>query len=257
MNKLGKIASIVVILTCLASLFFAYTLDGIKKTQAAKIAELDGSLTATKATLAKTESKLKQTDADLTKTKGDLEQTSATLLTTKTALDQKTQEADGLKTQLTEKTQDLDKTKADLASAQSTLKNIQESLNSLGFTDINSLEKLRDKIVSFGEENKVLGAQLVAMQTENQQMKDKIEFLTTTPIGLRGRVSLVQGKWGFIVMDIGYTQRVRPDAEFLVYRDSKFIGKVQVVSVAPHNCIAQILPDYLKNPPQPGDLVVH
>jgi septal ring factor EnvC (AmiA/AmiB activator) len=257
MNKLGKIAPIVVIVACLASLFFAFTLAGIKKDQAAKIADLDSTLNATKASLAKTETKLKQTETDLTKTKGDLEQASAILLTTKTALDQKTQEADGLKTQLTEKTQDLDKTKADLASAQDTLKKIKDGLESVGIKDISSVDNLRDKITSLGEENKVLGTQLGAMQTEIQQLKDKIEFLTTTPVGLRGRVSLVQGKWGFIVMDIGYTQRVRPNAEFLVYRDSKFIGKVQVVSVAAQNCIAQILPDYLNHPPQPGDLVVH
>ena len=230
---------------------------GSRKTQAAKIAELDSTLNATKATLAKTDSKLKQTETDLTKTKGDLEQTSATLLTTKTALDQKTQEADGLKAQLASKDQDLQKATTNLASIQETLDKITKGLNEAGITDIKNLDALRDKILSLGEENKVLGTQLGAMQTENQQLKDKIEFLTTTPIGLRGRVSLVQGKWGFVVMDIGYTQRVRANAEFLVYRDSKFIGKVQVVSVAAQNCIAQILPEYLNHPPQPGDLVVH
>ena len=58
-------------------------------------------------------------------------------------------------------------------------------------------------------------------------------------------------------MDVGHDKLVQPKSEFLVYRDSKFVGKVQVVSVAAENSIAQILPDYLQRPPQPGDLVVH
>jgi len=58
-------------------------------------------------------------------------------------------------------------------------------------------------------------------------------------------------------MDVGHDHRVQPNSEFLVYRDSKFIGKVQVVSVAAQDSIAQILPDYLQRPPQPGDIVVH
>jgi predicted nuclease with TOPRIM domain len=130
-------------------------------------------------------------------------------------------------------------------------------LNDMGITNINNIAELRDRIVSMGEENGVLGKQLMALHTENEQLKTRIEELSTTPVGLRGHVSVVQGKWGFIVMDLGHSQRVQPNSEFLVYRDSKFVGKVQVVSVAANNCIAQILPDYLKHPPQPGDLVVH
>jgi hypothetical protein len=257
MNKLGKIAPIVVIIACLASLFFAYTLDGIKKTQAAKIAELTGSLDATKTQLAKTQGTLKQTQGDLTKTKSDLEQVNAALLTTKASLDQKTQEADALMTQLSDATNLLQQTKSNLATAQDALDKIQQVLKDSGIPDVGSIEKVRDKILSLGEENKVLGEQLATLHNENEQMKQKIVELTTTPVGVHGRVSVVQGKWGFIVLDVGHAQSVQPNTEFLVYRDSKLVGKVQVVSVADRNCVAQILPDYMKHPPLPGDLAVH
>jgi hypothetical protein len=257
MNKLGKIAPIVVILACLASLFFAYTLDGIKKTQAAKIVEVTGDRDATKNQLTKTQGTLKQTQGDLTKTKSDLDQANATLLTTKASLDQKTQEADALTTQLTGATNQLQQTKSDLASAQDSLGKIQQGLKDAGFSDVGDIGKVRDKIVSLGEENKVLGGQLATLHGENEQMKQKIVDLTTTPTGVHGRVSLVQGKWGFIVLDVGHAERVQPNTEFLVYRDSKFVGKVMVVSVADKNSVAQILPDYLRHPPQPGDIVVH
>jgi ABC-type transporter Mla subunit MlaD len=257
MNKLGKIAPIIVILACVGSLYLAYTLDGIKKTQAAKIAELDSSLNTTTASLNKTKSTLKQTETDLATTKSDLDQATNTLQTTKTALDQKTQEADGLKTQLTTTTQDLDKAKTQLASAQGSLKKIQDGLDKVGLGGSNSIDKITEKIISLSDENKVLGQQLTTKQTENQQLKAKIEDLTTTPVGVRGHVSFVQSKWGFLVLDVGQEQKVRPNTEFLVYRDSKFVGKVQVVSVATHNSIAQILPEYLRQPPISGDLVVH
>ncbi len=108
-----------------------------------------------------------------------------------------------------------------------------------------------------GEENKVLGEQLVTMHATNEFLQARVEELSTTPVGLRGHVTVVQGKWGFIVMDVGHSQRVQKDSEFLVYRDSKFVAKVQVVSVAANTSIAQIMPEFMKRPPEPGDLVVH
>jgi len=257
MNKLGKIASIVVIAACIGSLVLTFMVAKMKTEHLARIADLDGQLTATKATLAKTENTLKLTQADLKKTKTDLDQANVNLQATQVALNQKTQEADGLKTQLADTTQQLEKTKTDLASVQDTLVKIQKGLADAGITDINNIDKLRDKIISLGEENKILGQQLTSIHTENQQLQAKVEELSTTPVGLRGHVSVVEGKWGFIVMDVGHDHRVQPNSEFLVYRDSKFIGKVQVVSVAAQDSIAQILPDYLQRPPQPGDIVVH
>jgi uncharacterized protein (DUF3084 family) len=257
MNKLAKFAPIIVIIACLGSLALTFMVAKMKREHLARIAQLDSSLTATKATLAKTENTLKQTRADLTKTKTDLDQANASLMTTKASLEDKTKEADALKTQLADATQQLEKAKADLATIQGTLNKIQDGLRKAGIEDIGSLDKLSDRILNLSEENKVLGAQLTAMHAENSQLRAKVEELSTTPVGLRGHVSVVQSKWGFIVMDVGHDKRVQPNAEFLVYRDSKFVGKVQVVSVAAQNCIAQILPDYQQRPVQPGDLVVH
>jgi ABC-type transporter Mla subunit MlaD len=218
---------------------------------------LNGSLTQAKSDLTKTQGTLKRTQTDLTKATNDLAQTTAALVATNAALDQKTQEATALQTQLTDAKNQLTQTGADLAKAQATVKNIQSALTDVGYTNISDLAELHNRIVSMGEENKVLGQQLVVIHTENEQLKARVEELSTTPVGLRGHVSVVQGKWGFVVMDIGFAQRVQPNSEFLVYRGSKFVGKVQVTSVAAKDCIAQILPDYMKHPPQPGDLVVH
>ena len=257
MNKLGKIAPIIVIVACLGSLFFGYELQVMKKTHLTKIADLTDSYNTTTAELTKTKSTLKKTEGDLAQNKNDLAKTSADLQATKVALDQKTQEADGLKTQVADKDQQLQTTKTDLASAQDTLKKITDTLKGLGFEDVGSIEKLRDKITSMGDENKVLGQELLSLRTDNQQLKEKLEYLTTTPVGLRGHVTNVQEKWGFIVLDVGQAQRVQPNAEFLVYRDTKLIGKVHVVSVAANNCIGQMLPENMHSTPIVGDLIIH
>jgi hypothetical protein len=257
MNKLGKIAPIIVILACLGSGFFAYELQMMKKTHLTKIADLTDSYNTTTADLAKTKSTLKKTEGDLAQNKSDLAKASADLQATKVALDQKTQEADGLKTQVADKDKELQSVKTDLASTTDTIKKIQDGLASVGITNITSVGELRDKIVSFGDENKVLGEQLSAMHAENVQLKEKLEYLTTTPVGLRGHVTNVQEKWGFIVLDVGQAQRVQPNAEFLVYRDTKLIGKVQIVSVAANNCIGQMMPENMHSTPIVGDLIIH
>lgn len=257
MNKLGKIAPIIVILACLASGFFAYELQVMKKAHLGKIAELTDSYNTTSAELTSTKKTLKTAQGELTQSKSDLAKASTDLQATKVALDQKTQEADGLKTQMADKDQQLQKSKTDLAAAQDTLSKIREGLKSVGIEDISSVDKLRDKIVNLGDENKILAQQLTVLHTENTQMKEKLEYLTTTPVGLRGHVTVVQEKWGFLVLDVGQSQRVQPNAEFLVYRDTKLVGKVQVVSVAANNCIAQILPEYSRSTPAVGDLIIH
>jgi septal ring factor EnvC (AmiA/AmiB activator) len=257
MNKLGKIAPIIAILACLGSLFFAYELQVMKKTHLTKIGELTDSYNTTSADLAKTKSTLKTAQSDLTKSKSDLAQADTDLQATKVALDQKTQEADALKTQVADKDKELEQAKTDFAASQLMVKKITDGLSKAGITDIDNIDKLSDKIVSLGDENKILGQQLTTMHAENQQLKDKLEYLTTTPIGLRGHVTVVQEKWGFLVLDIGQAQRVQPNAEFLVYRDTKLVGKVQVVSVAANNCIAQILPEYQRSTPVVGDLIIH
>jgi len=60
-----------------------------------------------------------------------------------------------------------------------------------------------------------------------------------------------------VVLDVGRNDRVQTNAQFLVYRDDKMIGKVQVNSVQATTCIAEILPDYRTDNPRVGDLVVH
>ncbi len=254
MNKLGKVAPIVVILASLGSLFFVFQLSGKKK----DLTEQNTALTSDKERLdkdlASTRADLRTTKTALTKTTDDLNTASNSLQVAQDSLTQKTQEADGLKARLDAKSKDLDQAKTELASAQETLKKIQEITQS---EDFKNVDQVRDKLTAQADENKLLGRQLIIMRDENRQLKEQVSELSSTPINLRGRVAAVQENWGFVVLDIGRAQHVGANSHFLVYRDSKMVGKVQVMSVGATTSVAEMLPDYQRGAPRVGDLVIH
>jgi hypothetical protein len=254
MNKLGKIAPIVAIVACLGSLFFVFKLSGQKKGMQEQIAGLTSDKQQLETTLASTKRDLSTTRTALASTTDELTNTAANLTATQAKLAEKTQEADGLKTQLDVATKDLGQVKSERDAAQTNIKQIQ---NSLGITNIQDTGQLAVSIVARAEENKILGKQLLVMRDENLALKQKVEELSTTPSNLRGRVAAVQDNWGFVVLDIGRTQHVTANAQFVVYRDSKMIGKVQVLSVGQDTCVAEILPEFQHGAPRVGDTVVH
>ena len=257
MNKLSKIAPIIVILACAGSLFFAFKLGGIKKDLNDRVASLTSDKDRLQKDLTGAKQDLASTKQTLQATQGELATANGNLQAREVELKQKAQEAGQLKTQVAEKDQTLQQTKAELATAQDAVKKIQDSLQAAGIKDIGNIEQLRDKIVAQSDENKVLGQQLLVTREESQRLREKIEELTLTPVNVRGHVAAVHDRWGFVVLDLGRTQRVRPSSQFLVYRNNKLVGKVQIVSVGQSTSIAELLPEYQHDKPRVGDLVVH
>jgi len=251
MNKLGKIAPIIVVVACLGSLFFVFKISGQKKEMKGQIDGLTSEKQQLESNLASTKRDLSTTKTALSKTTDDLTNTTINLTATQAKLTEKTQEADGLKTQLDGATKELDQAKLDRDTAQNDLKQIQTSF---GGQDIATI---RSSTSALSDENTILGKQLRVMRDENQTLKQKVEELSTTPPNLRGRVAAVQENWGFVVLDIGRTQHVTSNAQFVVYRDSKMIGKVQVLSVGASTSVAEILPEFQRGAPRVGDTVVH
>ena len=254
MNKLGKIALIMVIVACLGSLFLAFTLGGKKKALETEKADLTQNLATAQTRLTQAQGQLKKDTDLLAQAKGDLDKANTDLGASKAALAQKTDEANGLQVKNGEMEQQLAAAKTELATAKETIKLVQEMT---GTEDVKDLGKLREKLSAQADENKMLGEQLVSMRQENATLKQKLEELTVTPTGVRGKVSAVESDWGFVVLDVGEAQRVRPKTDFLLYRDKKFVGKVQVTMVSANTSIAQIVPGYPGGPPRTGDTAVH
>jgi hypothetical protein len=257
MKMFARIALVLAILACGTALFLANKLggirDGLKRDKEQLIVEKNKLTTD----LASTTDKLNTTTKALTKANEDLTATAGLLEGEKVKVAQKTQEADACKVTVAEKTTELDKTKSDLVTAQGDLKKIQDSMAAAGITDFGNVEQLRVKLSAQTEESKILGQQLLAMRDENGHMKQKVEELSVTPVNLRGTVAEIRPNWGFVVLDLGKNQRVQTNTAFLVYRDAKLVGKVQVRTVGQSTSIAEVLPEFQRADFRVGDLVVH
>jgi DNA repair exonuclease SbcCD ATPase subunit len=251
---LARIALVIAILACAGSLFFANKLGQIRDGLKTDVANLTADKNKLTADLAAANNNIANLRANLAKLTEDLNTTTANLEGTKIALSQKQQEADNLKQSLTEKATELETVRGELASANETLKKIQEITSG---EDFKNIEQIKERLTAQAEENKILGQQLLVMRETNASLQQRVEELTTTPLNLRGRVAAVQDSWGFCVLDIGRDQRVQTNANFLVYRDTKLIGKLQIRTVGETTSIAEVLPEFQRGTLRVGDLVVH
>ncbi len=77
--------------------------------------------------------------------------------------------------------------------------------------------------------------------------------------GLQGQVLAVNPAWNFVVLSLGDRQGVAPNAEMLVRRGGRMIGKIRVTSVEKSNSIADIVSGSVPvgMAIQPGDTVIY
>ena len=127
----------------------------------------------------------------------------------------------------------------------------------MGAADLQNIDQIRNRLSALDDENRVLSDRLTATRAEKQKLQEEMDSLCESPIGLRGKVALVQDNWNFVVLDLGQQQKVRPNTQFLVYRGGKMIAKVQVTSVGPNTSVAEVLPDYERGTVRTGDSVIH
>ena len=237
-----RIALIVVIVACVTSLALVWKVGDIKKQQKTEIAKLTNSLNETNSKLDKTRTELATTKSERDQVQAKLADTDAKLTAANATIEEKTKVVADLQTKVAE----LDKQATDatrkLTEADGALQRIKSALD---IEDVSDMDQLRQKVTAQTDENKWMGEQLA-----------KLKELTISPEGLRGKVALVNDKWGFLVLNIGNADKVRRTAQFLVYRDSHLIGKVQITSVGPNTSIAQMLPEYRHATPRVGDLAV-
>lgn len=257
MNKLGKLALVVVILTSLGSLYFSFQLSGIKNGLIADKNDLTQKLSVTTADLSKTKGELTVKTDELTAKTAELADVNAKLSSTEVQLGQKTEEAGKLTARVAELEPQLQDTKDKLAAAEGDMQKIKDAMKLAGIEDIGNVDQLRLKLSAQADENRLLGETLIVMRGTNSRLKREIDELKTTPVGLRGKVAVVESRWNFLVLDVGQQQRVQPNTQFIVYRDSRMIGKVEVRSVGPSTSIAEVMPEFRQATPRAGDLVIH
>ncbi len=229
-------------------------LSSTKEDLQQKVAALDDS-----------EKKLKSTETAAAAAKAEAETATAEKATAlsqvdtlKSDLEKNKSQVSDLTAQITAKTTEVNELDAKLKEAETKLANTStgEVAPAAGPSaeDQVKMQEQETLITKLQGDLTAAQGQLETLKTEkNNRMALKMRN------GLEGSVLAVNQAWNFIVMNIGDRNGVVGNAEMLIKRGGKLVGKVRVTSVEPSTAIADIV---LNSVPrgvtiQPGDNVIY
>jgi hypothetical protein len=191
---------------------------------------------------------LKDTLQDLAVTREELGQARDELARARAELDDALAEADRVRTELASKTAEVGRQQVRIDGLEQEKIDIQLQMDDVNNRLILVEDELRDtqdKLFTLEQENSDLMAQLGIGQTK------------ALPRGLTGRVIVVNKDWNFVVIDLGTDQGLVSDAEMLIHRDERLIGKVTITGISRAMAIAELKPDWLQDEVKEGDFVVY
>jgi hypothetical protein len=197
----------------------------------------------------KTKAVLKKTQADLAQTQSDLADTKSDLAKATARADAQGKRADDLQDKLT-------KANADLQDAQDQVAAYKAS----GLTPDQVVKLNKDfidaqkQIVGITGERDLWNRRYLTIYTKYYALVTP-DYFVSLPADLKGNVVVVDPKWDFVVLDIGFDKGVLENGEMLVSRDGKLVAKVIVRSVQKDRCIANIVPGWKLGEVIEGDVV--
>lgn len=118
-----------------------------------------------------------------------------------------------------------------------------------------------DEVDAYTQKIATLEAEVLRLKdTQNNNVTSSLAetypSMKTAPSGVSGSVLTVGAGSSFVITNLGYTEGIRLDYILSIQREGQVIANIQVTEVKENLSIARILPESLKNDPQPGDLVV-
>jgi predicted RNase H-like nuclease (RuvC/YqgF family) len=187
---------------------------------------------------------LQNTKTDLENTRADLAKTKDELATTKTDLA-------ASQAKVTELTDSLARKETEVAQAKSQIDQLQQDKTALQ-TQVNDLNnqlvKAEDEMKDLQDKVVILEGALKAIPTVGQEI---------LPPGLTGKIAVVNSDWNFVVLNIGSNSGLVNNAQMLVHRADKLIGKVRITNVQKSMAIADIMMDWEQSPIREGDYVLY
>ncbi len=230
----------------------------------------------------------------LDETTADLASTTATLSTARNDLAGKTKELAETTTALETTTAEKQAVEANLATTQSTLATTESELSdvkgqiSTKDSEIESLTATvadRDKTIAQltvpgttptdetetagpSPREKELEALVSSLEEKNTELRSENQTFAQKEDdrkqqimrdGLEGQVLAVNPAWNFVVLSIGDNRGVVNNAELLLKRNGRYLGKVRITSVEPQTSIADIVANSVPAgvAVQPGDSVIY
>jgi len=196
---------------------------------------------------------MKQYD-DLQYTKQDLEATSNKLVATTIELDTTKTELEGKKQEVVALTEKVDAVNAELAQCNGTVTQLEQDKAGLQ----TQIEECNNKIVKAEEDMRDCQDEKATLDKIIKDMEAELggDKIRGIPPGLSGKILVVNPDWNFVVLDIGSDSGLVQNAEMLVHRGEKLVGKVRISSVQKNLSVAEIINDWVKAPIQEGDCVL-
>lgn len=121
---------------------------------------------------------------------------------------------------------------------------------------------LEDNVQALQVENRDLtdkAAELSARLGDVEARADPSRISAKLVKGRQGVILHVDPAWNFVIFSIapGSLDKIVPEAELLVHRGTKFLGKVRVTNVESHLAVANILSDWQQAAMKEHDEVIH
>ena len=195
----------------------------------------------TKSKLDAAQAKLDQTERKLSKTMGEL-----AAMTEKAAEQQ--QRATALESDLSKVTQDLSAAKANLAAWHGL-----PPVDQIRGVVADAKRLRRENEVLEKEKQILLTAVLHAQRITREWSPDD----PVLPVGLKGKVTAVDPKFDFVILNIGTDQGVEKRGVLLVAREGRLVGKVKVANVEASTSVANVIPGWKLGDIREGDLVLY
>lgn len=129
-------------------------------------------------------------------------------------------------------------------------------LNPQKIREINdALPKATNELSVLKQEQKVTMVQLNKKSGELNALLNPAGKVAL-PTGLNGKVTVVDHKWNFIVLDIGANHGLLPNGEMTIHREGRLIARVKLAKVDTEYAIANVMPGFKQNDIHEGDSVL-
>lgn len=232
---LTRVFLLLAILASGAALFFVNT--SIPERIKAKDKAIEDGVAA----LAKKDTENKKLTGDLTATKDDLDKSSADNVRMKAEVeDAKKKEADAA-AKVAKAESDAQKARAEVQKA----KDENKELTDLNKSPAEIREafaqviKLREEKFVAEAERKLLYDGLARRSTELANLKGSVDKVMLPP-GLKGKITVVDPKWAFVMVNVGGNQGMLPGGEMIVHRDERMLGRIKITQVEANYSIGNI-----------------
>ncbi len=258
---MAKILLIVAIIVSLVTAGLGYLNKQKLDETTAELATTTSSLTSTRADLAAKTKSLEETTTALETANAEKATLETSLATANTAKETAEKKIAELEPQISAKDTEIATLNDTVTEKDRIIKELTDATPTDGGTDApdatvdtNRLAELEALVSSLETKNAELRTNLDTMETKEKDRQAKI-----MQDGLEGQVLAVNPAWNFVVLSIGDNRGVVNNAELLLKRNGRYLGKVRVTSVEPSTSIADIVANSLPTgvAVQPGDQVIY